>query len=196
MKNKKLYLAGLLVVGLISIPLISSTAFSNAEKGAAPNTKQEAQKKAPKEDVTSYDKWNLVCGQPNKEKQKQCSVTQKITENKKDALAVSFTAGQDKEKKPVMVMRIFTPLGVNLLAKLGFSVDNDKKPMGMPFRSCGAGGCVVVLTVKDEFINKIKNANAINISYQGANSAKPVKIDVPMKGFAKAHEALLKNVTK
>lgn len=194
MQKGKIYLFGAIAVVVVVAVLFVSKNSKNELSENSANAK-EAVKEVVKEDVTDYDSWKLGCGKANKNGQKPCRVFQQVKDGKSEGVTVVFLAGKDKDKI-VSSMRVIAPLGVNLRARLGFSVD-DKKPSAIPFNACGPRGCFVNVGIKDDFIEKIKSGTAMHIMYQGMQAgAKPIKLDVPLKGFYKAYEAMLKNISK
>ncbi len=190
-KKKIYYLCGIIVAGLIAAQLVSA----KASPKTSPVDAKEISREAPAQEITNYDNWRLTCGKENKNGQKQCRVFQRSSKDDKAALVVIFMVAHEKDKT-IPVMRIVTPLGVNLASKLSFGID-DNKPIAIPYKTCEPSGCTVLVTGSDDFISKIKNGKTMHFAYQGAQgNAKPFKIDVTTKGFANAYEALLKNSTK
>ncbi|HCR86247.1 MAG TPA: hypothetical protein DIV86_06175 [Alphaproteobacteria bacterium] len=154
------------------------------------NETSEVKKQNVKEEMTKYDNWNLSCLKSVKTGQKQCRIFQQVTsgKNKNTVLGVSFIAARGKT---VSAMRVIAPLGVNLISRLGMNIDNSKA-VKIPFQLCRPVGCIVLVNIQDVFIKKLKSGNIMHITYQGMGAKNVQKIDVPLKGFSKALEALEK----
>lgn len=95
------------------------------------------------------------------------------------SVAIRQIEGQDKEGLMVMV-----PLGMQLRPGVLVKIDEDGKPLELPFTLCHPMGCTAEIEATKEILDKLKKAKqlavgAINIG------GKTIGFRVPMGGFEK-----------
>lgn len=187
-KNKIIMVtAALIIAGGIAV-------FSGGESKSTNNySKTLTQGKDKNINVNSskFDNWTLSCVELKKNKNKSCRLLQQAVwqKSKRNALTTVFLVPAKQGKEKVAIMKMIAPLGVNLITKMEVTID-DGKALNVPFEACGLKGCFVTMLVKDQFIDKIKSGNTMHVSYKAIGNKKPIKLEIPLKGFTKGYEAL------
>ena len=158
-------------------------------------------------------KWAKECGKVNK---KICLIAIKNTmdipdSDKKQTLAtvmVQLTStterkmdlvdGEEKtyklkeENKLVPVLIIRFPLNVDLKKKPLIQIDK-KNVLNIPFTHCNAKeGCNSSVAINDEVIKLFKSGKELTLVMAIYRSKKTMNINLPLKGFSKAYDSLLK----
>ena len=98
------------------------------------------------------------------------------------------TNNSTSKNKWVLVIVTSLVLDIHLPSEFGFII-GDHKPISAKFRSCSPNGCVVVIPVDSQLINAMKKANEGNGIFTLV-SGKLVKLNISLKGFTKAFNAL------
>ena len=158
-------------------------------------------------------KWTKECAKDNK---KSCLIGVKTQmtipdSDKKQTLATAYiqlgTAterkmdlvdGEEKtyklkeENKLVTVLTIRFPLNVDLKKQPLIQIDK-KKVFNIPFTHCNANqGCVTQITINDVVINLFKSGKELTLVTGIYRSKNNMSIKLPLKGFSKAYDSLLK----
>jgi len=158
-------------------------------------------------------KWSKECGKDNK---KNCviAINNKISipdSDKKQTLATAIIQlattterkmdlvdGDEKtyklkeENKLIPVLTIRFPLNVDLKKTPLVQIDK-KKVLNIPFTHCNANeGCVTQITINDEVIKLFKSGKELTLAMGVHRSKENMIINLPLKGFSKAYNSLLK----
>ena len=193
MKMKKIYKKNFLNKLIILITLLLAPITSSAEIGNKKWTK-ECNKKNKKVCVIAINYQNPV---PDSDK-KQILATALIqlgstTERKMDLIDGEEKTYKLKEQnKVVPVLFIKLPLNINLAKKPLIQIDK-KNILNIPFSHCNTkDGCVTTMPINDEVINLFKSGKELTLIMQVYRSDKNMSVKLPLKGFSKAYESLLK----
>ena len=158
-------------------------------------------------------KWTKECDKNNK---KNCAIAINNQvpipdSDKKQTLATASiqlaTATQNKmtlidgeektyklkeENKLVPVLIIKFPLNVDLTKAPLVQIDK-KKQLNIPFTHCNANeGCVTTAGIKNEMIKRLKEGKELTLISAIYGSEQNLIINLPLKGFSKAYDSLLK----
>jgi invasion protein IalB len=115
------------------------------------------------------------------------------TERKMDLVDGEEKTYKLKEKnKLVPVLTIRFPLNIDLKKKPLIQIDK-KDVLNIPFTHCNAKeGCNTSMTVNDEVIKLFKSGKELTLVMAIYRSKKTMNINLPLKGFSKAYDSLLK----
>lgn len=80
------------------------------------------------------------------------------------------------------------PLGVQLIPGLVMAIDGGK-PVTLPFESCHAGGCRMIVDLDEQSLDQIRRGTSMVVRFVAADS-KALDIPVPLKGLAAALKQL------
>jgi invasion protein IalB len=158
-------------------------------------------------------KWTKECAEDNK---KVCAIAIKHKmdipdSDKKQTLATAIIQlgttterkmdlvdGEEKtyklkeENKLVPVLSVRFPLNVDLKKQPLIQVDK-KNVLNIPFTHCNANeGCVTQISINDEVIKLFKSGKELTLITGIYRSKKIMNINLPLKGFSKAYDSLLK----
>mgnify|MGYP001165266232 CR=1 FL=1 len=158
-------------------------------------------------------KWTKEC---NKENKKVCviAINHQVSAQDSDKKQTLLTAyiqlgstterkmnlidGEEKtyklkeQNKMVPVLFIKLPLNINLAKKPLIQIDK-KNILNIPFSHCNTkDGCVTTMPINDEVINLFKSGKELTLIMQVYRSDKNMSVKLPLKGFSKAYESLLK----
>lgn len=188
-----LLLAWIAVCGLVAFLTAENRAFSDTPRTAAAQADT---------DVTNFGDWRFACSQADKKSPKECRIYQRVTWGKdkarKNAVSVAMFMADDKaavpkgEKKPVAVMRIVAPLGVDLRSGMTMVIGSQGKVVRIPYSVCIPVGCAATFGLAADATDKIKGSDGVTISFKGQGAPKPVGLKLSTKGFSSAFDALLK----
>ena len=97
-----------------------------------------------------------------------------------------------EENKLVPVLTIRFPLNVDLKKQPLIQIDK-KNVLNIPFTHCnGNEGCNTSMTINDEVINLFKSGKELTLVMAPYGSKDNMIINLPLKGFSKAYDSLLK----
>ena len=97
-----------------------------------------------------------------------------------------------EENKLVPVLTIRFPFNVDLQKKPLIQVDK-KNVLNIPFTHCNANeGCSTQITINDEFIKLFKSGKELTLAVGVYRAKDNMIINLPLKGFSKAYDSLLK----
>ena len=97
-----------------------------------------------------------------------------------------------EENKLVPVLNIRFPLNVDLKKQPLVQIDK-KNVLNIPFTHCNAKeGCNTSMTINDEVIKLFKSGKELTLAMGVHNSKDNMTINLPLKGFSKAYDSLLK----
>ncbi|WP_165184394.1 invasion associated locus B family protein [Caulobacter soli] len=83
---------------------------------------------------------------------------------------------------------ITAPLGVQLIPGLVMTIDAGK-PVTLPFESCHAGGCRMIVELDEQSLDQIRRGAGMTVRFVNADG-KALDIPVPLKGLAAALKQL------
>lgn len=95
------------------------------------------------------------------------------------SVAIRQIEGQDKEGLMVMV-----PLGMQLRPGVLLKIDEDAKPLELPFTLCHPMGCTAEIEATKEIMDKLKKAKMLAVGAINLGG-KTIGFRVPMAGFDK-----------
>jgi len=158
-------------------------------------------------------KWTKECAKDNK---KNCliAINSKIDipdSDKKQTLAtviivlgstterkMDLVDGEEKtyklkeENKLIPVLTIRFPLNVDLKKQPLIQIDK-KNILNIPFTHCNANeGCVTRITINDEVVKLFKSGKELTLAMGVYGAKDNMSINLPLKGFSKAYDGLLK----
>ena len=158
-------------------------------------------------------KWTKECAKDNK---KTCAIAinSKIAipdSDKKQTLAtviiqlattterkMDLVDGEEKtyklkeESKLVPILNIRFPLNVDLKKQPLVQIDK-KNVLNIPFTHCNAKeGCNTSMTINDEVIKLFKSGKELTLAVGVYKAKDNMSINLPLKGFSKAYDSLLK----
>ena len=115
------------------------------------------------------------------------------TERKMDLVDGEEKTYKLKEKnKLVPVLTVRFPLNVNLKKQPLIQIDK-KNVLNIPFSHCNANeGCVTQISINDEVIKLFKSGKELTLITGIYNSKNNMTINLPLKGFSKSYDSLLK----
>lgn len=158
-------------------------------------------------------KWTKECAKDDK---KNCLIAiNKIVNipdsDKKQTLATAIIQlGSTTEKKMDLVdeeektykLKEENKLVPVLIVKFPFNVDLKKQPLiqidkknilNIPFSHCNTNdGCVTIISINDEVINLFKSGKELTLVMGVYRVKENMTINLPLKGFSKAYDSLLK----
>jgi len=197
MTTRKALLAGSIAIcGLLGFFGVANSAFSEPPKAAAILA-------APADtEVADFGDWRFACAQPDKKVPKECRIFQRVSWGKDKnqmVMSVIMFAMDDKaaaaskaKEKPVILMRVAMPLGVDLRAGLGMAIGKGGKTSVIPYNVCVPAGCLATTGLVGEIVDKIKAADGVIIAYRTPGPGKAIGLKVSTKGFDQAVDALMK----
>jgi invasion protein IalB len=192
MKMNKIYKKKFLNKLIILITLLLAPITSSAEIGDKKWTK-------------NCDKTNKVCviainhqaSVPNSDK-KQLLATAMIQLGSTTERKMDLVDGEEKtyklkeENKAVSVLSIRLPLNVDLKKTPLVQVDK-KNILNIPYSHCNQNdGCVTSIVINDEVIKLFKSGKELTLVMGVYNGKNNMSINLPLKGFSKAYDSLLK----
>jgi invasion protein IalB len=192
MKMNKIYKKKFLNKLIILITLLLAPITSSAEIGDKKWTK-------------NCDKTNKVCviainyqaSVPNSDK-KQLLATAMIQLGSTTERKMDLVDGEEKtyklkeENKVVSVLSIRLPLNVDLKKTPLVQVDK-KNILNIPYSHCNPNdGCVTSIVINDEVIKLFKSGKELTLVMGIYNGKNNMSINLPLKGFSKAYDSLLK----
>ena len=151
------------------------------------------------------DKKNKVCviainhqtSIPNSDKKKVLA-TAMIQLGSTTERKMALVDGEEKtyklkeENKVVSVLFFNLPLNVDLKKQPLIQIDK-KNVLNIPFTHCNAKeGCVTQITINDEVIKLFKSGKELTLAMGVHRSKENMIINLPLKGFSKAYNSLLK----
>jgi len=97
-----------------------------------------------------------------------------------------------EENKLIPLLTVRFPLNVDLKKQPLVQIDK-KQVLNIPFTHCNAKeGCVTRITINDEVIKLFKSGKELILVMGIHNSKDNMSINLPLKGFSKAYDSLLK----
>jgi len=158
----------------------------------APHSAQAAEPTA-----QDFDDWRMVC--ETVDKQQRCRAFQRLSIKQGDQTQVMLIASigyiDDGKAGRVPTLRLTTPLGVVLPAGLAVNVDKGEKE-NLPYHICLPDGCMTEIGLSDKGIADMRKGRAMHVVYRAAGIKQPVAVQVSLKGFTAAYNALANHEKK
>ena len=193
MKMKKIYKKKFLNKLIILTVLLLAPITSSAEVGDKKWTK-ECAKDNKKSCVIAINSQVAI---PDSDK-KQTLATAIIQLGTTTERKMDLVDGEEKtyklkeENKLVPVLTIRFPLNVDLKKQPLIQIDK-KNVLNIPFTHCNPNeGCVTQISINDEVIKLFKSGKELTLVMGVYRSKNNVTINLPLKGFSKAYDSLLK----
>ena len=193
MKMKKIYKKRFLNKLIILTVLLLAPITSSAEVGDKKWTKECAKDNKKSCAIAIYSQVPI----PDSDK-KQTLATAIIqlattTERKMDLVeGEEKTYKLKEENKLVPVLTIRFPLNVDLKKQPLIQIDK-KNVLNIPFTHCNANeGCVTQITINDEVVKLFKSGKELTLAMGVYRAKDNMVIKLPLKGFSKAYDSLLK----
>ena len=173
---------------------VSAAHAQEADSGPSPGTQQggaadiTANRPVPVEE-TQHDDWTVVCflleGQG-----RICNMQQSIS-NAEGVTIARISLRAENDLFVGATAEIITPLGTQLVRGVGLRVDSDEA-RGFPFQVCVIEGCVAVVDLTHEDVDRMRRGNKIAMSIQEFGQPNPVVLEISLKGFTKGFSQLTK----
>ena len=186
---KKKFLNKLIILTVLLLAPITSSAEINDKKWT-----KECAKDNKKSCVIAV---NTQVAIPDSDK-KQTLATAIIQLGTTTERKMDLVDGEEKtyklkeENKLVPVLTVRFPLNADLKKQPLIQIDK-KNVLNIPFTHCNAKeGCVTRITINDEVIKLFKSGKELTLVmgiYRGKDN---MSINLPLKGFSKAYDSLLK----
>ena len=97
-----------------------------------------------------------------------------------------------EENVPVSILTIKLPLNIDLKKKPLIQIDK-KNVLNIPFTYCNpTEGCVTQMVINDEVIKLFKSGKELTLVMGVFRSKDNLTVTLPLKGFSKAYDSLLK----
>ena len=187
--NKKKFLNKLIILSVLLLAPISSSAEIGDKKWT-----KECAKENKKNCVIAIT--HQVSTPDSDKKQVIATVIIELrstTERKMNLIDGEEKTYKLKEKnKLIPVLTIRFPLNVDLKKQPLVQIDK-KNVLNIPYSHCNAKvGCVTNISINDEVINLFKLGNKLTLVMVAKGSKKNMSMNIPLKGFSKAYDSLLK----
>ena len=193
MKMKKIYKKRFLNKLIILTVLLLAPITSSAEVGNKKWTKECAADNK-KSCVIAINGQVAIPGSDKKQTLATAIIQLGTTTERK----MDLVDGEEKtyklkeENKLVPVLTIRFPLNVDLKKQPLIQIDK-KNVLNIPFTHCnGDEGCVTQITINDEVIKLFKSGNELTLVMAVYGNKDNMFINLPLKGFSKAYDSLLK----
>ena len=186
---KKRFLNKIIILTVLLLAPITSS----AEVGSKKWTK-ECDKNNKKNCVIAINSQRAI---PNSDK-KQTLATAIIKLGSTTERKMALVDGEEKTYKlkeinklvPVLIFRL--PLNVDLKKQPLVQID-EKNILNIPFTHCNEKeGCVTQATISDEVLSLFKSGDELTLVMAVYKSKKNMFINLPLKGFSKAYDRLVK----
>ena len=190
---KKIYKKKFLNKLIILTVLLLAPITSSAEVGDKKWTKECA--KDNKKDCVIAINTQMAIPDSDKKQTLATAIIQlgTTTERKMDLVdGEEKTYKLKEENKLVPVLTVRFPLNVDLKKQPLIQIDK-KNVLNIPFSHCnGKEGCVTRISINDEVIKLFKSGKELTLIMGIYRSKKNMNINLPLKGFSKAYDSLLK----
>ena len=193
MKMKNLYKKKFLNKLIILTILLLAPITSSAEVGDKKWTK-ECDKNNKKSCAIAINKQVPI---PDSDK-KQTLATAIIQLGSTTERKMDLVDGEEKtyklkeENKLVPVLTVRFPLNVDLKKQPLIQIDK-KNVLNIPFTHCNAKeGCVTQISINDEVIKLFKSGKELTLVMAVYKGKDNIVLNLPLKGFSKAYNSLLK----
>ncbi|MEP1206664.1 MAG: invasion associated locus B family protein [Rhizobiaceae bacterium] len=183
---------------MINLLGVVSASASSAQTNAAPTQSN------PTSLSEVYADWTVSCRKAQTSTDDEltnCQMSQELRDKKSGQLILAFVL----PAKPVndgFNAVIVAPFGLNLEKGINLGVadsvdDNDKPLVGTgspnsqaPFHTCLPAGCVARFKFDDVMFNALRKGMQAQLRMLSAESEKPIRMNVSLKGFTAAERRL------
>jgi invasion protein IalB len=177
-----LLFAAAVLLGALLLP-------SRAPVSAAGKDSKPAAAK-PGMETKDFEDWRLQCAKTPQGGRANCRIYQRIVlQQGKAPVLAAFVIIAKINDKPVPVMKVVTPLGVDLSAGVAMKVDEEKQ-VNLPYQVCLPGGCIARLAPDSDFLGKLRHGQKFLAGFRRAQVAQTSTFSLSLKGFGKALAAL------
>jgi invasion protein IalB len=159
---------------LLTLALLASLSGASAAQ-EAPESKQTSEK---------FGDWQVMCAE--KGGAKECRMSQSFS-NDKNQLVAAVNLIQNAGQKPILEMAL--PLMVDLTLPVRVSVEG-KAQGDYPYKVCNGQACFVLTEATPALTDAFKKGNKADFIFKPVNSDKAVRIELSLKGFTAAHNAM------
>lgn len=134
----------------------------------------------------THQDWQSLC--ELREENTICQISQTL-QLEKDG-QVDFTVRITLAKKAGKVfMEVALPLGLDLPGGIALQVDESNE-INLPFNTCVAQGCAVVVETKEEFLNQLRKGTILKVAFRPFGQTQSVLLNVSLRGFTSAIQVL------
>ena len=145
----------------------------------------------------SYADWSLRCeaGAGGAGSRENCALVQTLADDKRPDMVLSVLVVRTSEMNKGLLLRVVTPLNVNLLGRLGLKI--DALDVGRAaFSRCDRFGCLAEVPFDETLINQFKTGKTAIFSYfvagkDGVMVKEGVGFPLSLAGFDEGMQALL-----
>ena len=145
----------------------------------------------------SYADWSLRCeaGAGGGGSRENCALVQTLADDKRPDMVLSVLVVRTSEMNKGLLLRVVTPLNVNLLGRLGLKI--DALDVGRAaFSRCDRFGCLAEVPFDETLINQFKTGKTAIFSYfvagkDGVMVKEGVGFPLSLAGFDEGMQALL-----
>jgi invasion protein IalB len=186
---KKKFLNKIIILTVLLLAPITSSAEINDKKWT-----KECVKDNKKSCVIAVNTQMAIPGSDKKQTLATAIISLGTTTERK----MDLVDGEEKtyklkeENKLVPVLTVRFPLNVDLKKQPLIQIDK-KNVLNIPFTHCNANeGCVTQITINDEVIKLFKSGKELTLAMGIYRAKDNVTLNLPLKGFSKAYDSLLK----
>ena len=193
MKMNKIYKKRFLNKLIILTVLLLAPITSSAEVGDKKWTK-ECVKDNKKNCVIAIKSLSAISDSDKKQTIATAIISLGSTTERKMALVdgEEKTYKLKEENKLVPILTIRLPLNIDLKKQPLVQIDK-KDVLNIPFTHCnGNEGCVTQIAINDEVIKVFKSGKELTLAMGVYRAKDNMIINIPLKGFSKAYDSLIK----
>jgi invasion protein IalB len=134
----------------------------------------------------THQDWQSLCELREENTICQISQTLKIEKDGQVDFTVRITLTKRAGK---ILMEVALPLGLDLPAGIALQVDESNE-INLPFATCVALGCAVVVETKEEFLNQLRKGTILKVAFRPFGQTQGVLLNVSLRGFTSAIQVL------
>lgn len=168
-------MAGLVAVGIISVP-VSGFAQETPAASDAPPTEAPASR--------PEDNWLKIC-EPLDSGEKACIMRQVVLNN--GQFFGSFMLRNDPGQESRLLAVAAVPLGVLLPFNMVWQIDGGK-PIRVPFVLCDQVSCTSQLVINENYVNSLKKGAKLTLSAKTQQN-KDMVVSINLAGFTSVYDA-------
>lgn len=162
------------------VQVIDNTSSSSSPSASAASTAKPApDEKSP---PATGEFWTKRCD-------KHCEIFQRLTITETKQRLLEFAVGYPEEMKGSAQAVIVLPLGIVVSQGIGLSVDGAA-PAQAAVRTCGAEGCIAIISMPDDFLATMKSGKVMTVSFFDAGSGKKINVEMSLSGFGEKLDKL------
>ena len=145
----------------------------------------------------TYADWSLRCeaGAGGAGSKENCALVQTLVDDKRPDMVLSVLVVRTSDMSKSLLLRIVTPLNVNLLGRLGLKIDTLDVGRAA-FSRCDRFGCLAEVPFDETLVNQFKIGKTAIFSYfvagkDGVLVKEGVGFPLSLAGFDEGMQALL-----